>query len=82
LNAQTIGSYYTHDNGWLSWKSSLELFLPREKWGQIADDLRKIPNLSDDEKRTLRLFQAAMKRWQSGIEDVSPRTFENLEQEP
>jgi predicted KAP-like P-loop ATPase len=80
--SQTIGSCYTHDNGWLSWKSSLELFQPQEKWGQIADDLRKIPNPSDDEKRTLRLFQAAMKRWQSGIEDVSPRTFEDLEQEP
>lgn len=78
--SQTIGSYYARDNGWLSWKT-LDRFQPREKWEGLADELSKIANLSDDEKRTLRLFQAALKRWQSGIQDENPRAFEDLEVE-
>jgi hypothetical protein len=79
--SQTIGSYYARDEGWLSWKSSLEMYFPRNKWERIANELPKIPDLSDDEKRTLRLFEAAMKRWQSGVEDDNPRKFEHVELE-
>jgi len=78
--SQTIGSYYSQDNGWLSWKT-LERFQPCDKWENLAGELLKAPNLSDDEKRTLRLFQAALKRWQSGIQDENPRTFEDIETE-
>jgi predicted KAP-like P-loop ATPase len=79
--SQTIGSYYAHDKGWLSWKSCLAVFSPRDKWEQIANELSKIADLSDDEKRTVRLFGAAMKRWQSGVEDDNPRKFEDVELE-
>jgi predicted KAP-like P-loop ATPase len=78
--SQIIGSYYAQDNGWLSWKT-LEKFQPREKWENLDIELSKTTSLSDDEKRTLRLFQAALKRWQSGIQDENPRTFEDLETE-
>jgi hypothetical protein len=78
--SQIIGSYYAQDNGWLSWKT-LEKFQPREKWENLDIELSKTASLSDDEKRTLRLFQAALKRWQSGIQDENPRTFEDLETE-
>lgn len=77
--SQSVGSYYAHDKGWLSWKSCLGEFQPREKWEQIADELSKMANLAVDESRTLRLLQAALKRWQSGVEDDSFRTFEDRE---
>lgn len=79
--SQTIGSHYAHDKGWLSWKSCLEVFSPRDKWEQIANELSKIADLSDDEKRTVRLFGAAIKRWQSGVDDDNPRKFEDVELE-
>jgi len=78
--AQTLGSYYVRDKGWLSWKS-LEPFQPRERWEQAAAAMSAIANLDDNEKRTLKLFQEALKRWQSGIDDSNPRRFEDRDEE-
>jgi hypothetical protein len=80
-NYANIFASYARDKGWLSWKSCLEVFSPRDKWKQIANELSKIAGLSDDEKRTVRLLGAAMKRWKSGVEDDNPRKFKDVELE-
>ena len=78
--AQTIGSYYVQDKGWLSWQS-LEGFQPKEEWAKVASMLTASSELSESEQRTRKLFLAAMRRWEKGIADSSPHAFEDFERE-
>jgi len=78
--AQTMGSYYVRNKGWLSWKT-LEPFQPREQWGQAATTLSAITDLTEEEKRTLKLLQGSLKRWQTGIDDSNPRSFEDRDED-
>jgi hypothetical protein len=77
--AQTIGSYYVQDKGWLSWRN-LEPMQSQEYWNGVAKMLASLDGLAPDEQRTRKLFVAAMQRWAKGIDDNNPRAFEDFEQ--
>lgn len=77
--AQTVGSHFVQDKGWLSWKT-LEQFQPKERWEQVTKAFTKVDGLSDDEQRTQKLLLAAMERWQKGVDDSNPRDVERYEE--
>jgi hypothetical protein len=72
---QTVGSYHVKLQAWLSWQT-LEEFQPREFWEAVADRLSSQSGLSQTDQDTLKLLQAALKRWREGVADGNPRTFE------
>jgi predicted KAP-like P-loop ATPase len=76
--SQSLGSYYAEDKSWISWEN-LERFHPRGEWAKVAGMLGASSEFSEDEKRTRKLFLAAIRRWEDGILDNNPRLFEDFE---
>ena len=67
---EKMRNYRARHLSWISWTKDLQRFMSQEDWRKAGDLLARSEDLSDEERKTLSLFQKAMNCWEKKIDDT------------